>query len=252
MSGSKTHNTVLITGAGKRIGRFLASSMAGRGWRVGVHHNSSGNAARKLVEEIQEQDGKAMAIKADLARPGAAVLLLEECINELGTPNCLINNASMFEPDKVGKLSPELWQQQMMVNLQSPVFLADAFYRKLPADESGNIINIIDQKVWNLNPHYFSYTIAKSALWTATQTMAQEFAPRIRVNAIGPGPVLPNQHQTGEEFAEQCATTPLQQGTSPEEIAECVHFIISAKSMTGQMIALDGGRHLEWNRKSPD
>ncbi len=138
----------------------------------------------------------------------------------------------------------------MATNLEAPVFLAQAFAAQLPAGETGNIVNIVDQRVLRPNPLFFSYTLSKSALWAATKTMAQALAPRIRVNAIGPGPTLKSIHQTEEEFERERASMPLGHGATPEEIAEAVAFILSAPAITGQMIALDGGQHLLW--QTPD
>lgn len=156
----------------------------------------------------------------------------------------------MFRDDDLANLDPTQWNAQFAVNLRAPVFLAKAFAAELPAATAGNIVNIIDQRVWKPTPRYFSYTASKLALWDATRTLAQALAPRIRVNAIGPGPVIKNAHQTDEEFQAQCEATILGRGTSPQEIAAAIRFILNAPAMTGQMIALDGGQHLAW--QTPD
>ena len=189
-------------------------------------------------------------LPADLTDAAAPAHLLDACVSELGAPTLLVNNAAMFVGDEVATLDPALWDAQLAVNLRAPVFLAKAFAAKLPTGASGNVINIIDQRVWKPTPRYFSYTASKLALWGATRTLAQALAPRIRVNAIGPGPVLRNSHQTEEEFRAQCAATILGRGTNPAEIAAAVRFILDAPAMTGQMIALDGGQHLAW--QTPD
>ncbi len=246
---------VLITGAGRRIGRTLALDLAAHGWRVAVHYNRSAEAATQVVQEITEAGGQAVALGADLADLQAVKGLLPACAAHLGPPLCLINNASIFKPDSIAPYSDKAmdetsWTAHLDINLRAPVFLAQAFARALPEDVQGNIINILDQKVLKLTPYFFSYTLSKAGLFAATTTMAQALAPRIRVNAIGPGPTLPNERQSEQEFAEQCAKTPLGVGTSPQEIAAAVRFILDAPAMTGQMIALDGGRHLAW--QTPD
>jgi NAD(P)-dependent dehydrogenase (short-subunit alcohol dehydrogenase family) len=150
----------------------------------------------------------------------------------------------------VGTITQESWAGHLDTNLRAPVFLSQAFAAQLPAGDAGNIINIIDQRVWKLNPRFFSYTASKAALWTATRTLAQALAPRIRVNAIGPGPALANLRMDPEEFRKQSQLTILERGTSPEEISAAVRYILSAPAMTGQMIVLDGGQHLVW--QTPD
>jgi NAD(P)-dependent dehydrogenase (short-subunit alcohol dehydrogenase family) len=240
----------LITGAALRIGQALALDLATHGWKVGLHCRRSTSQAFDLVEKISALGGEAAVLPADLTDAAAPAHLLDACISALGVPTLLINNAAMFVGDEVATLDPALWDAQLAVNLRAPVFLAKAFAAQLPAGASGNVINIIDQRVWKPTPRYFSYTASKLALWGATRTLAQALAPRIRVNAIGPGPVLRNSHQTEEEFRAQCAATILGRGTTPEEIAAAVRFILDAPAMTGQMIALDGGQHLAW--QTPD
>jgi len=241
---------VLITGAGKRIGKAIALDMAARGWKVGVHYRSSGNEARAVVAEITNMGGAALAIRADLKKFDDLYGLMDQCIRAFGNLDCLINNASLFEDDHIKTLSGQSWEDHMNTNIRAPVFLAQQFAAQLPENRPGNIINIIDQRVRRLTPLFFSYTISKSALWTATQTLAQALAPDIRVNGIGPGPVMKSVHQSDEQFGRQCASTPLGRGTTGEEIAGAVQYILDANSMTGQMIALDGGQHLAW--KTPD
>lgn len=243
---------VLITGAAKRIGRALALDLAAHGWAVAVHYNGSEVAARKTVEDIRKAGGTAEALRADLAVIGNARALLADCEAKLAAPCCLINNASLFEHDVIDGLTEETWRAHIDVNLAVPVFLSREFARRLPEGAGGNIINILDQRVWKLTPDYFSYTISKSALWTATRTLAQALAPRIRVNAIGPGPALANDRQSAEGFAAQQKATPLGRGPDLTEICAAARFILDAPSMTGQMIALDGGQHLAWRTRDAD
>lgn len=243
---------VLITGAAHRIGRAIALDMAGRGWKVVVHYLSSGDAAQKLVNEIKEfnelndSGSSALAVQADLQNSDDLDRLMAASVSTFGHIDCLINNASLFEDDEITSLDKNSWAAHIDTNLRAPIFLSQSFAAQLPRENSGNIINIIDQRVWRLTPLFFSYTISKSALWTATRTMAQALAPQIRVNGIGPGPVMKSVHQSAEQFARQCASTPLGRGSSGEEIASAVQYILDAPSMTGQMIALDGGQHLSW------
>jgi NAD(P)-dependent dehydrogenase (short-subunit alcohol dehydrogenase family) len=196
---------VLVTGAALRLGRAIALDLAKHGWRIGVHHHTSGAEAQSLVEEIERLGSKAVALPADLTREDQLRGLVQSCAEELGPPTCLINNAARFEWDSIDTLDWAAWQAELDVNLRAPIFLTQAFARTLPKDAHGCVINMIDQRVWRLTPEFFSYTIAKSALWTATRTLAQALAPRIRVNAIGPGPVLPSLRQSQADFARDSA-----------------------------------------------
>lgn len=236
--------TVLITGAAKRIGRALAEDLAGHGWRVAIHYRNSRAEAESLVQSIRASGGQAIALQGDLASAEDVDALVPACTAQLGPPCCLINNASEFSHDTLETLTRDAWHVHLDINLKAPVFLAQAMARHLPQGCEGNVINIIDQRVWDLKPDFFSYTISKAGLWTATRTLAQALAPRIRVNAIAPGPVLRSIHQTEADFAAECATTLMGRGPSLVELADAVRFIISAPAMTGQMIALDGGQHL--------
>ncbi len=239
-------HVVLVSGAGKRIGRTIALALANAGWAVAVHYNTSQNEADEVVRLIEAGGGRAAAVQGDLADPAAVDEIVPQTRAVLGPPTCLINNASLFAGDTIGALDRSLWDQHLNINVQAPVFLAQALSNQLPDGAEGNVINIIDQRVWKLTPLFFSYTISKSALWTATRTLAQALAPRVRVNAIGPGPAIQSIHQTDEQFREQCDATPLGRGTTPQEIASAIGFILDAPAMTGQMIALDGGQHLAW------
>lgn len=244
MSDTRHNKTVLITGAARRIGRAIALDMAAHGWSVGIHYRRSEEEAERLAEKIRAAGGTAAALPGNLANIDDVQSLIPRCASALAPPTCLINNASEFFLDAITSLSPEGWDTHLDINLKAPVFLAQSLFLNLPDDVEGNVINIIDQRVWRLTPEFFSYTISKAGLWTATQTLAQAMAPRIRVNAIGPGPVLKSVHQTDEEFEREKESTLLNRGTTPEEIAAAVRFILDAPSMTGQMIALDAGQHL--------
>jgi NAD(P)-dependent dehydrogenase (short-subunit alcohol dehydrogenase family) len=236
----------LVTGAGKRIGRAIALHLASLGWSVGVHYNGSETAAAEVVQTIRTAGATAVALQADLGCEAEVAGLIPRAVAALGPLGCLVNNASTFDYDSIESATRESWDHHMEANLRAPFVLIQGFAAQLPADAEGAVVNLIDQRVWNLTPHFTTYTISKAGLWTLTQTLAMALAPRIRVNAIGPGPTLPSLHQDDAQFARQCAEVPLKRGTSPEEIAETVAFILSARAMTGQMIALDGGQHLGW------
>ena len=236
----------LVTGAGKRIGRSIALHLARAGWAVAVHYHGSEAAAGEVVETIRGGGGRAVALAADLGREEDAALLVPRAVSALGPLGCLVNNASRFDYDSIESATRASWDQHIEANLRAPFVLIQKFSAQLPDTAQGAVVNLIDQRVWNLTPHFVTYTLSKAGLWTLTQTLAMALAPRIRVNAIGPGPTLPSLHQDDAQFARQCAEMPLERGTSPEEIAEAVGFILSARAMTGQMIALDGGQHLGW------
>lgn len=236
--------TVLITGAARRIGRALALDLSRAGWTIAIHYRKSAPAALLLVEEIESKGGRAQAFQADLIDSEAPRALVADVKRVFGSPTVLINNASEFLPDTVQNLDNATWDLHLGINLKAPVFLAQAIAAGLPEGCEGNIINIIDQRVWNLTQDFFSYTISKAGLWTATRTLAQALAPRVRVNAIGPGPVLRSIHQTDDDFERESRSTLLGRGASTDEIAAAVRFILATPSLTGQMIALDGGQHL--------
>jgi len=242
--------TALVTGAGRRIGRQIALDLARDGWSVAVHYVSSDDEAQHVVDEIIGMGGKAVIVEGDLGQAEVLQKIIDDSVHALGALTLLVNNASLFEYDEIGAMSIADWDQHIDVNLRAPVFLAQSFAAQLPKGQKGNIINLIDQRVWRLTPAFFSYTISKSALWTATQTLAQALAPDIRVNAIGPGPALPSARMQLSEFEKQCKLMPLEVGTNPQEISSALAFILSAPAMTGQMIALDGGQHLAW--QTPD
>lgn len=236
----------LVTGGARRIGRALVLALADAGFAVAVHHHRSSVEVEALIAEIARVGGRAVALSADLADEAAVQNLLPEAAAALGPIGVLVNNASVFENDTVATVSRQGWDAHMAINLRAPFVLSQHFAALLPPDAGGVVINLLDERVWNLTPYFVSYTLTKTALWTLTQTMALALAPRIRVNGIGPGPTLPSPRQSPEQFREQCRRLPLQRGTSPSEIAAALRFILAAPAMTGQMIALDGGQHLGW------
>lgn len=249
MARSETPGIVLVTGAARRLGRAIALDLAAHGWTVGAHYLSASSEAIDVVNEIERRGGRAAALCTDLADPTACADLIEACAEALGPPTCLINNAARFERDTLETLSTRSWQVHLDVNLRAPVLLTQAFAKALPEGASGNVINLIDQKVLRPNPDYFSYTVAKAALWTATQMMAQALAPRIRVNAVAPGPVLKSIGQKEADFEQEYRSTPLKRRVAPQEVAAAVRFLLETPSITGQIIALDSGQHLAWQRE---
>jgi NAD(P)-dependent dehydrogenase (short-subunit alcohol dehydrogenase family) len=240
----------LVTGAARRIGRAIALDLAEAGYAVAVHCNGSRAEAEDVAEEIRHGQGRAAVIQADLADLAAVARILPEAEAALGPVSVLVNNASLFERDEILSLDPDLYARHMAVNLTAPVFLARDLAARLPAERDGVVVNMIDQRVWRLTPMFFSYTLAKSALWTATQTLAQALAPRIRVAGIGPGPTLANVRQQPADFRRQTDAVLLRRGPALGEITGAVRFILESPSFTGQMLALDGGQHLAW--ETPD
>lgn len=242
----------LVTGGAKRVGRAIALALAREGWDVCVHYDRSRAEAEATASEARQFGVKAAAVQADLEDAAAAPGLVARAADAVGPLACLVNNASIFEMDKIDSVTVESWDRHLDVNLRAPLLLSQAFARQLPADWEGVIVNLLDQRVWRLTPFFLSYTVSKAGLWTLTRTLAMALAPRIRVNGVGPGPTLPSTRQTPEQFARQQASTLLGRGASPEEIADAVLFILRARAMTGQMIALDGGQHLAWRAPDPD
>lgn len=240
----------LVTGAGKRIGRALALGLAADGYGVGVHYAQSASAAQDVVAEITAQGGRAFALQADLTDAAAVARLVPDAAAALGPLTLLVNNASLFERDTAETLTVESWDAHINANLRAPMLLARDLAAQCPTDIQGNIVNLIDQRVWRLTPDFTSYTVSKAGLWTLTQTLAQALAPRLRVNAIGPGPTLPNPRQEQAEFDKQARLVPLQYGATPDDMLAGLRYILSARVMTGQMLALDGGQHLAW--ETPD
>jgi NAD(P)-dependent dehydrogenase (short-subunit alcohol dehydrogenase family) len=237
----------LVTGAARRIGRELALTAARAGYDVVAHHRQSGDDVADTVREIEALGRHAVAVAADLGLAEACRRLVAEAPGAL---TLLVNSASLFDNDGIESLTPEGWDAALSANLRAPVLLAQAFAAALPADRHGLIVNIIDQRVLRPTPQFFSYAVSKAALWAATRMMAQALAPRIRVNAIAPGPTLPSIHQSAEAFAAESRAVILGRGASPSEIGHALAYLIDARSVTGQMVAVDGGQHLSW--RTPD
>jgi len=235
----------LVTGAARRIGQTLAIEAARAGYDVAVHHRGPRDEADETLAAITALGRKAVALRADLTDETQVAGLIGQA-SALGPVTLLINSASSFQDDRVGSLDRALWDNHLDTNLRAPLVLAETFAAALPPEMDGLIVNLVDQRVWRPNPQFFSYTISKAGLWWATQTLAQALAPRIRVNAIGPGPTLPNVHQAPGEFEAEAAGTLLQRRATPDDLAAALRYLIDARAVTGQMIAVDAGQHLGW------
>ena len=230
--------TVLVTGGAARIGAHLARGLAADGWKVCVHYRTSAAPAEGLAGEIG-----GVAVKANLMVPGDVASLVGRAREALGSPlYALINNASTFDPDGADDFSNATFDHHIDVNLRAALHLSRDFAAQAPGQ--GAIVNMIDQRVFRPTPDFFTYGIAKAGLLWATKTMAQAFAPDVRVNGVGPGPTLRNHTQSEDELERERRSTLLGNGSPPEQIVAAVRYLLSATSVTGQMIAVDGGQHL--------
>ncbi|MEE8213462.1 MAG: SDR family oxidoreductase [Alphaproteobacteria bacterium] len=236
----------LVTGGAQRIGRAISLGLAGAGYGVCIHHHASAAAAQSLAREIVAQGGRAEAIAADLSKEAETARLIARAGDAIGPLDVLVNNAALFERDEIDTATRESWDRHMEVNLRAPFVLTQAFAGALARGVGGNVVNIVDQRVVNLTPHFLSYTLSKAGLWTLTRTLALALAPGVRVNAVAPGPVLPSPRQSEDAFRRQAEATPLGRAVEPEEVAKGVLFVLEAHALTGQMIALDSGQHLQW------
>jgi NAD(P)-dependent dehydrogenase (short-subunit alcohol dehydrogenase family) len=247
MTEQRPPRTALITGGARRIGRAIAVALAQAGYAVALHAKASRAEAEVLAGEIENTGGRARVVLADLA-DADAVRKLVPAAAVSGPLTLLVNSAAEFEPDEIATLERPRFERTLAVNLAAPLFLAQAFAAQAPAGAS--IINILDQRVFRPTPRFLSYGLSKSALHAATTTLAQALAPKVRVNAVAPGPTLPSPRQTEAQFAAQGRVLPLQHGPTPEDIAAAVVYLAGAGSVTGVTIAVDGGQHLAW--RTPD
>lgn len=250
----------LVTGAAQRLGRAMALSLGQSGFDVAVHCHQSVDAAERLVAELRAMGRRAEVLQADLLDEAQVEALVPRAVETLGGPlTLLVNNASIFEDDSVETATRQSWDRHFESNLRAPVVLTQSFAAQVPDPvpgpdgrpiAQGLVVNMIDQRVRKLTPQFMSYTLAKSALWTFTQTAAQALSPRVRVNGIGPGPTLQGARQSSEDFARQREATLLRRGAGPEDICGALHYLVSAPSLTGQILCVDGGQHLAW--ETPD
>lgn len=241
---------VLVTGGARRIGKAIVEDLAAHGFPVAIHCNRSVDEGQALADAIIARGGTACVVQADLTSEQDVRGLIAKAGQQLGPIRLLVNNASLFEDDRVGDLDMVLWDRHFAIHLKAPVILSEAMAKDLPEGTDGLIVNVIDQRVWKLNPNFFSYTLSKTALWNATRTLAQALAPRIRVNAIAPGPTLPSERQRPGDFERQVSKVALQRAPELPEFGRTVRYFWENRSITGQMIALDGGQHLAW--ETPD
>lgn len=248
--------TALVTGGGARLGRAMALYLGQRGYDVAVHCNSSVAAAEEVAAQIRTMGARAEVVQADLLDEPQTQTLLPRAAEALDAPIlCLVNNASIFEYDNIGTATRVSWDRHLESNLRAPVVLTQALGAQMPdplRDDAaepvaqGLVVNMLDQRVRKLTPEFMSYTIAKMGLWAFTQTAAQALAPKVRVNAIGPGPTMIGHRQTAEHFAHQRSNTILQRGADPDDITAALGYLLDAKSVTGQLLCVDGGQHLGW------
>ncbi|MBL9098331.1 MAG: SDR family oxidoreductase [Alphaproteobacteria bacterium] len=241
-------SAVLVTGAAKRLGRAIALKLAREGYDVAVHYRSSKAEADAVAAEIKALGRRAALVEGELSKEADVAAIVPRAVSALGPLTALVNSASVFEDDRVETATRASWDKHLDTNLRAPLVLSQAFAAQLPAGAHGGIVNLIDQQVLNLTPQFLSYTVSKAALWTLTQTLAQALAPRIRVNAVAPGPSLKAERQSQANFDGHVKATLLQRPSSPEDIAAAVAYLLAAPAVTGQMIAVDSGQHLGWSR----
>lgn len=244
------HIVALVTGGARRVGAAIVHDLAAHGFAVAIHCNASQAQAQSLAAGIEAAGGRAAVICGDLTDPACARALVARAQAALGPVRLLVNNASVFVGDTATDFDPAVWDRHFDLHVKTPAILAGQLAQALPPGADGLVVNVIDQRVWRPTPRFFSYTLSKSALWTATRTLAQALAPRVRVNAIGPGPTLKNQRQDAADFEAQVEALLLKRGPDLAEFGRTIRYLWQARSVTGQMIALDGGQHLAW--QTPD
>jgi NAD(P)-dependent dehydrogenase (short-subunit alcohol dehydrogenase family) len=242
--------TVLVTGAAKRLGRAIALDLAAHGWNVAIHYNGSEEDADSAAQAVRAFGADAAMLKCDLSKEAETATLVGRAVKELGPLTALINSASLFENDDWKTATRKTWDDHIETNLRAPLLLSQMFAKQLPDSERGNIINIIDQRVLKPTPQFLSYSLSKAGLYWLTTTLAQGMGPRVRVNAVGPGPTLRNPRQSEEDFSRQRDATILKRGADPADICQAVRYLLEAEAVTGQMLAVDGGQHLIW--QTPD
>ena len=242
-------NKIIITGGATRIGAAIANKLSGPGVEIVIHYNKSKLNAEKLKKKLSKNLTKVYLIKGDLSKETDLKKIVKFCKIKLKYFDCLINNASLFENDKLENFTTDSWGKHLRTNLRAPALLSKEFAKNVKG-ENNNIINIIDQRVFKLTPFFFSYTISKTGLYTMTKTSAISLAPKIRVNGIAPGPTLKNKRQSEKHFKKQYLATPLKRQVNVSEICNAVDFFIKNRSITGQVLAVDSGQSLNW--QTPD
>jgi NAD(P)-dependent dehydrogenase (short-subunit alcohol dehydrogenase family) len=243
-STTSRQQVALVTGAGRRIGRAIALGLAKAGWDVAVHYRSSEPDALALADEIRALGRRVALLQCDLANEAEVRQLPARAAAELGIITCVVNNASLFEYDSATAFSPALLASHMQANVAAPLLLAQALHAATPSGSQGVVINLLDQKLYNLNPDFLSYTLSKAALHAATTMLAQALAPTVRVVGVAPGITLVSGEQTEEGFAKAHQQTPLGRSSTPQDIADAVVYAASARALTGTTLVVDGGQHL--------
>ena len=241
---------IIITGGATRIGAAIAEDLANGKNQITIHYNKSKKKAKKLRNILERKGSKIFLIKADLNKISELNKIVNFANVKMKGVNCLINNASLFENDSVKNFSIKRWNKHLNINLRAPVILIKQFSKVVPKNVKANIINIIDQRVFKLTPFFLSYTLSKTGLYTLTKTSAMSLAPNIRVNGIAPGPTIKNKRQSLKHFKKQYLSTLLKKSVDTKEICSAIKFLITNKSITGQVIAIDSGQNLNW--KTPD
>ena len=242
-------NKIIITGGATRIGAAIANRLAGKGVEIVIHFNKSKSSAEKLKKELSKSQTKVYLVKGDLSKETDVNKILKFAKSKLKYFDCLINNASLFENDKLENFTTDSWGRHLRTNLRAPSLLSKEFAKNIKG-KNNNIINIIDQRVFKLTPYFFSYTISKTGLYTLTKTSAMSLAPNIRENGIAPGPTLKNKRQSEKHFKKQYMATPLKRQVDVEQICNAVDFFIKNRSITGQVISVDSGQSFNW--QTPD
>jgi len=242
------NKNLLITGAATRVGQAIALHFAKRGWNIALHYFQSSSNAKKLKKIIEQNWTKVVLIKADLKNAKQTEKIIPLARKKLGNIDCLVNNAALFEKDDISNFTTKSWNNHLNINLLAPTILIKQFVKQAPKKTVSNIINIIDQRIYNLTPFFMSYTISKSGLLTLTKTMAMRLGPNIKVNAIAPGPTIKSKRQTNRHFRNQVKSTLLKRSVKVEDICAAVEFLISNNSVTGQIITVDSGQNLSPNK----
>ena len=243
------NKNLLITGAATRVGKAIALHFAERGWNIALHYFKSSSKARNLKKVIEQNWVKVVLIKADLKNVKQVEKIIPLAKKQLGTIDCLINNAALFEKDDISNFTLKSWNNHLNINLLAPTILTKQFAKQASKKTTSNIINIIDQRIFKLTPFFMSYTISKSALYTLTKTMSMRLAPNIKVNGIAPGPTIKSKRQTNKHFRNQVKSTLLKKSVRLEDICDTVEFLVNNNSITGQIIPVDSGQNLLWNKK---
>ena len=240
---------IIITGGATRIGAAIAEKLSGPNKQIIIHYNKSKIKAENLKKKLENFGSKIYLIKGDLGKERDVIKIIKFAKSKLKYFDCLINNASLFENDKLENFSSKSWGNHISINLKAPALLSKEFSKNIRG-KNNNIINIIDQRVFKLTPFFFSYTISKTGLYTLTKTSAMSLSPNIRVNGIAPGPTIKNKRQSENHFKKQYLATPLKKQVDVKEICDAVDFFIKNSSITGQILAIDSGQSLNW--QTPD